>query len=426
MSTIAYLANSFPEAAESYVSEEICELRRRGQSVVACSFRRPTQAPAEAAGIASEATYLFPLNLWLALHASWIFFSRLPLFADLLWRAVHGPEPVQRRLRTIAHTWLGAYFAAAMRNKQIIHIHIHHGYFSSWVGMIAARILGTTFSITLHGSDLLVRADYLDCKLKHCQFCITISEFNRKYIRKHYPEVDLRKIVVHRLGIDLDFWSSTQNMQPGSALSILTVGRLHPVKNQAFLVRACCQLKGVGLKFHCVIAGDGEESDRLHNLVCELRLQSEVEFCGHVERDRLRTLYTQADVVVLTSHSEGIPQTLMEAMAMERVVLAPAITGIPELISDSETGFLYQQHSLTDFLDKLLSIAVAKPSLKKLSQNARRHIQLHFNRQRNLDAWAEDFLRHLEAASQGQESSHANSVLQQVQLPVQRDRSLPV
>jgi glycosyltransferase involved in cell wall biosynthesis len=426
MNNIAYLANSFPEAVEPYVWEEIRELRFRGKAVVACSFRRPRQVPAQAAEMALETTHLFPLDPRLALHACWIFFSRLFLVADLVWRAIRGPEPMQRKVRTIAHTWLGAYLAAVLWKKQIAHIHIHHGYFSSWAGMVAARILGATFSLTLHGSDLLVRADYLDCKLKHCKFCITVSEFNRSHIREHYPEADPRKMLVQRLGVDLDFWIPGKNKTPGSSCSIVSVGRLHPVKNHEFLIRACHQLKNAGLNFHCVIAGDGAESDRLHDLVREMRLQSEVEFCGHVGRAELCNLYSQADIVVLTSHSEGIPLTLMEAMAMERVVLAPAITGIPELIFDKQTGFLYEQHSLPDFLNKLFSIAAAKPSLENLGQQARRHIQLHFNRQRNLDTWAEDFLGHLEGTSQEQESSHAHPVLQQVQLPVQRDRSVSV
>jgi hypothetical protein len=184
MNKIAYLANSFPEAVEAYVWEEIRELRSRGKAVVTCSFRRPRQVAAQAARMGSETTYLFPLNPRSALHASWIFLSQLTLIVHFLWRAIHGPEPIQRKVRALVHTWLGAYLAAALRNKQIAHIHIHHGYFSSWAGMVAARILGATFSMTLHGSDLLVRADYLDCKLKHCRFCITVSEFNRRYIRE--------------------------------------------------------------------------------------------------------------------------------------------------------------------------------------------------------------------------------------------------
>src|SRR5205823_5016870 len=199
---------------EPCVWEEIRELRSRGKAVVACSVRRPRQVAAQAAGMASETTYLFPLEPRFALRACWIFFSRFFLIVEFLWRAISGPESIQRRGRTIGHTWLGAYLAAVLRNKRIAHIHIHHGYFSSWAGMVAARILGATFSLTLHGSDLLVRADYLDCKLKHCQFCITVSEFNRRYMREKYPELEAHKILVHRLGVDLDFWTSTQNATP--------------------------------------------------------------------------------------------------------------------------------------------------------------------------------------------------------------------
>jgi glycosyltransferase involved in cell wall biosynthesis len=86
----------------------------------------------------------------------------------------------------------------------------------------------------------------------------------------------------------------------------------------------------------------------------------------------------------------------MEAMAMQRVVLAPSITGLPELISDRQTGFLYQQNSLADFVDKLISIAAAKPSLENLGRQARRRIHTYFNRQRNLHIWADDFLLQLE------------------------------
>ncbi len=426
MNQIAYLVNSFPEAVEPYVWEEVCELRYRGQAVLVYSFRRPQQVAAQAAEMASETAYLFPLDARLAVRASWIFLSQIFRIVDFLWRALCGPEPIRRRLRTIAHTWLGAYVAAAFCKKQITHIHIHHGYFSSWAGMVAARILGATFSLTLHGSDLLVRADYLDCKLKYCKFCITVSEFNCRYIRDHYPAADLRKILVHRLGVDLEFWCPLQPLNRESGFSVLSVGRLHAVKNYEFLIRACYELKNAGLRFHCAIAGEGEERGPLNNLIREMCLQNEVELCGHVGRDGLRNLYSQADVIVLSSHSEGIPQTLMEAMAMERVVLAPAITGIPELISDKQTGFLYQQNSLSDFLDKLIKIAAAKSSLENIGQQARRHIRLRFNRQLNLQAWADDFLFRLEGNPQEQESSHANPILQQVQLPVQRDRSIPV
>jgi colanic acid/amylovoran biosynthesis glycosyltransferase len=426
MNNIVYLANSFPEAVEPYVWQEICQLRKHGRGVVPCSFRRPAQASPKPNEAASETFYVFPLQARLALHACWMCISRLNLILDLLWRIIRGREPVLRRLRTLFHTWLGAYLAAALRKKQIGHIHVHHGYFSSWAGMVAARFLGATVSMTLHGSDLLVHADYLDIKLKHCRFCITVSEFNRKYIRQRYPGINSGKILVHRLGVDLDFWRRSSQRVPGSAFSILSVGRLHPIKNHEFLVRACCELKASGVHFRCTIIGDGEEYERLQDLIRHLRLEDRIELRGHVPREELPELYRQADVVVLTSHSEGIPQTLMEAMAMERIVLAPEITGIPELIADKQTGFLYQPDSMPDFLSKLTLITAAGSSLYRIRHGARRHIDSHFNHTRNLELWAEHFLQHVESGADEKEVTYANPVLQQVQLPLQRDRSIPV
>ena len=66
-------------------------------------------------------------------------------------------------------------------------------------------------------------------------------------------------------------------------------------------------------------------------------------------------LYRHADVAVLTSRSEGIPLVLMEAMARGRIVLAPAITGVPELVIPGKTGFLYAAGTLKDLVPRFSS-----------------------------------------------------------------------
>ncbi|HZR64607.1 MAG TPA: glycosyltransferase family 4 protein [Terriglobales bacterium] len=385
MKVIAYLANSFPEPGECYVYEEISELRKRASRVISCSFRKPRKL--------------------------------VPDLEVLVLRAIRGPERVGRRLRTLAHTFLGACLAVELRTEKVEHLHVHHGYFSAWAGMVAARLLNVTYSITLHGSDLLVRADYIDCKLKNSAFCITISEFNRNHILQRYREIHPAKVLVHRLGVDPGFWRPQAKPDSNSFL-ILSVGRLHAVKNQEFLIRACGELKKKGIQFTCVIAGEGEERERLKRLVFGLRLEREVELIGNVTREDLRFWYGQADVVVFTSHSEGIPLAAMEAMAMERIVLAPRITGIPELIVHGRNGFLYEPNSKGDFLEKLLQIRNSRELLHDLRCQARMQIELKFNRERNLVSFASDFLRHIEANTVAKNGANANSLLQQVQLPV--------
>lgn len=422
MSTaIAYLANSFPEAVEPYVWEEICELRRHGQRVVPCSVKRPAKPSDPDA--ARETLYVFPIGLRLAIETMMNCVRCFPELKEFLSRIVTGPEPMSKRFRAFAHTWLGVYLAAILRSHSVKHIHVHHGYFSSWVGMVAAKILGASFSMTLHGSDLMCRADYMDIKLRSCNLCVTISEFNQRHIVEHYPEIESAKILVQRLGIDTSFWLPQPSPREHDVKTILSVGRLHPVKCHQCLVRACHALKCQGVKVHCLIAGEGPERKSLLKMIADLDLQREVKLLGHVARERLPELYARADVVVLTSKSEGIPVTLMEAMAMEKVVIAPAITGIPELITQGETGFLYQPGSLYGLVHTMQFVVDDEGALEGLRRAARRQVQLKFNRSTNLKTFAVQFLERMGRSTEYKSATTASeanedSLLQQIQLPV--------
>ena len=356
MPTIAYIANQFPSPVEPYVMEEIQELCRCGVRVIPCSVRLPEETISEELmSCSAETLYLQPLRFGLLMRAAGLCFRQRKVLADLLKRIVLcGKESPAQRIRTLLHTWLGAYYALLLRRRGVEHIHVHHGYFGSWIAMIAARLLGISFSMTLHGSDLLLHPRYLETKLKHCKFCVTISEFNRSQILERYPECDQSKILVQRLGVSshTGTWPVRENPSRDSGAIILAVGRLHPVKNHAFLLQACQQLKDRGIRFLCKIAGEGEERAPLEQLVHHLNLQTEVQLLGHLSRHQLNAWYENANLVVLTSDSEGIPLVLMEAMVRGKIVLAPAITGIPELVQHGKTGFLYRPGSLEDFVTK--------------------------------------------------------------------------
>ncbi len=216
--------------------------------------------------------------------------------------------------------------------------------------MVAARLRGITYSITLHGSDLMLHESYLDTKLTNCQFCVTVSEFNRRYIFDHYPRVNPGKVFVRRMGVQPAPILSQESGQ--AALIILAVGRLHYVKNHDFLIKACARLKERRCPFACLIAGEGNERRALERLIESLRLKHEVVLLGHLSQSQLERYYANCNLVVLTSRSEGLPLALMEAMARGSIVLAPAITGIRELVVNGETGFLFREGSMNDFIEK--------------------------------------------------------------------------
>jgi glycosyltransferase involved in cell wall biosynthesis len=341
---------------------------------------------------------------------------------------LRGREKPHRRLKALLHTWLGAYYAVRLRDRGVDHIHVHHGYFGSWIAMVAARLLGVSFSFTLHGSDLLLNAAYLDAKLQSCRVCVTISEFNRRHILHHHPGASVGKVIVSRLGTDVRerTGSAPNNRRDAQRpLTLLAVGRLHAVKDHAFLVLACAQLRDLGLDFQCSIAGDGPERQRLEVLIRHNRLDDFVKLLGSIARGEMDSLYRRADVVVLTSRSEGIPLVLMEAMAQGRVVIAPAITGIPELVVPGKTGFLYVPGSIDDLVKRLLFVhelmrAEDRHSVSRLDwiRHAARVQVLHnFNRAKNLSCFCELFLEMIGtnvSEPQDRNPPYENLVLQQI------------
>ncbi len=420
MTTIAYIANEFPSPLEPYVIDEITELRRRGVQVICCSGKHVSPENLSLAETAfwKETRYFQPLSDLELLQAV----RRLASDRHHLWQLLRPllwerGVPATRRIRGLGHTVMGAALAEQLESLHVEHIHAHHGYFASWMALVAAQLLGIGFSFTLHGSDLLQRADLLPAKLRACQFCVTVSEFNRQYILRNYTDISPEKIIVQRLGVDrvLPWPSAAPAGEVGRRrFCLLSVGRLHRVKDYHFLIQACAALRDQGLNFICWIVGEGPERPALERQIAALGLQGGIYLIGHVPRTDLPGYYRYADLVVMTSKSEGIPVVLMEAMAHEKLVLAPAITGIPELVEHQRTGFLYQPGSLPDFVSAVRWIQANQASLAGIQRAAAASIAASYNRQRNLRSFAEQFLARIPLS----ENHHAHPVLQQVRLSV--------
>lgn len=412
MITVAYIANEFPSPVEPYVMDEISELRRRGVRVICCSGKRvaPTALGDVEREFWNETRFFQPLSDAELVQAIRRLASRPDACTQLLKPVLRElPASPRRRVRSFGHTVLGAALAQELAPFGVEHIHAHHGYFASWMALVAAQLLEIGFSFTLHGSDLLVRADLLGAKLRACRFCVTVSDYNREHILRNHPATPASKVIVQRLGVDRVALSDASPAKPQPRrFCLLSVGRLHPVKNYRFLIQACAALRAEGLDFLCWIAGEGPERAALERLIDELRLRDHVLLLGHVPRNNLPGYYRCADLVVLTSRSEGLPVVLMEAMAHERLVLAPAITGIPELIENRRTGFLYQAGSLADFVGRAQWILDHKASLAGVGRAAAERIAVSYDRQRNLRQFADQFLARIAQP----EAAYASSLLQ--------------
>jgi sugar transferase (PEP-CTERM/EpsH1 system associated) len=139
------------------------------------------------------------------------------------------------------------------------------------------------------------------------------------------------------------------------------VGRLAPVKNHALLLRA---VAGSRSGAHVVIVGEGPERESLQALADGLGIASRVRFAGH--SDDVRSDLAGFDVFALPSRSEGMSNTLLEAMAASLPVVVSDVGGNPEIVRDGVDGLIFRNgdgQGLAQCLDRLCADAALRVRL---------------------------------------------------------------
>lgn len=158
-------------------------------------------------------------------------------------------------------------------------------------------------------------------------------------------------------------------------IKLLYVGSLVPRKNVELLLRALVQC-GANLKrFKLTIAGDGYLKEQLISFCREHQLSSVVEFLGELSPEDALRVYSNHEVFILPSLSEGRPNVLVEAMAAGCCTLASKIDGVTELIDDGYNGILFSPKNPSDLAEKLKRLLQSPDSIYKLGCNARTFIE---------------------------------------------------
>jgi glycosyltransferase involved in cell wall biosynthesis len=177
-------------------------------------------------------------------------------------------------------------------------------------------------------------------------------------------------------------------------MRILSVGRLVPKKGHPYLIRSCAQLKRKGYAVECEIYGTGPLLAELLALVAELDLEDRVSLKGSRTQDELAGIYRQADVFALVpfiqenGDRDGLPNVLLEAMASGLPVIASAVSGIPELVIDEETGLLVNpqdEDGLTLALERMLRDHALRA---RLARAGRDWVEHSFSAERNVEQLA--------------------------------------
>lgn len=386
--SVAYIMSRFPTVTETFILYEMCELERLGVSIEVYPLihQRDTVVHNEAAAFDARAHYCQPFSrATLAAQLYWL--RKKPrAYLRAWWRALRGNIfSWDFFVRTFVIIPTAAWFARTMETNGITHIHAHWATHPALLAYTIHQLTGLPYSITAHAHDLFSDRTMLLEKLTHARFVVTISNYNRTMLRELYgPNIDARLVVLH-CGIDPEKFVPIEHHEPERPFTIVCVGRLMERKGQVYLIEACAQLHNTGIAFQCLIVGDGPSRPHLESTIAQLGMQESIELMGNQPHDRVRTLVGQADVVVLpsitthTNDKEGIPVSLMEAMAAERAVISTRQSGIPELIDHEHNGLLVPERDTAALCDALYRLATNPALRTQFGKAGRQKVMRAFN-----------------------------------------------
>jgi glycosyltransferase involved in cell wall biosynthesis len=193
------------------------------------------------------------------------------------------------------------------------------------------------------------------------------------------------KTVVIHCGIRTSHHKACSIYQPGTRFEIISIGSLQSYKGFPYLIEACDLLRQKGFPFRCRIIGGGEERPALEKMIASKQLSTQVELLGPQSQDEVLRLlptahcYVQPSIITPSGKMEGIPVSLMEALACALPVVATSISGIPELVRPDETGFLVPPADPSALADALSTIWENPQQANRLAQNGRDLVRQSYN-----------------------------------------------
>ena len=272
-------------------------------------------------------------------------------------------------------------------NVEVIHCNTPVG---GLIGRLCGRVCRTKKVIyTVHGfhfyqgAPLLNRTVYKWAEQVMARWTDAIITMNREDYAAA-KKLRLRKggkvYKVHGVGIDLASFENIRGNRAAKRAELglkdtdilcISAGDLVPRKNCGTAIKAIAKVKDPNL--HYLICGVGPEEARLKKLAKALGIEDRVHFAGF--RTDMKELMAAADIFLFSSLQEGLPRSLMEAMASGLPAVVSRIRGNVDLIEDGKGGILCKPRDAADFAKAIRKMAKNAPLRRRMSENNRKVIR---------------------------------------------------
>jgi len=191
-------------------------------------------------------------------------------------------------------------------------------------------------------------------------------------------EYEEKIYVAHRHIINLDKFTAEKELYE-RVFDVGYIGRFSGVKNVTSYIRSISFLNEKNDKMKFFIGGDGNKKDKVLNCIQENSLEKRVTYPGWISRNDLPRYLNDIKLLVLPSHSEGLPNIMLEAMSCGTPVLASSVGSVPDIIEHGKNGFLLKDNSPNGIARNVLQV-FENYDLGKIGKNARKTVEEEFNR----------------------------------------------
>ena len=296
-------------------------------------------------------------------------------------------------LKTILHFGEGVYFAYLLRDQEIDEVHAHFLDRAALLALVAKRLLKIPYSLSIHaGADIYVNPTLIFEKLHEARQAVTCTHFNKTHLKSLIGSSLAEKIIVVPHGLNPQQFAPDQNLRDENLL--LAVGQLKMRKGFFELIEACKTLRDQNFDFKCEIIGGGSLFGSLQEKITAYSLEDHVSLTGALpneevlERLKKATLFVMPCKVSENGDVDGIPNVLLESMAMTVPVISTRISAIPELISDQENGLLVNPNSHDELVKAIISLINSPEKRAQLGNAGRKKVLADFNIDTNIDRFA--------------------------------------
>ena len=384
MATIALIAARYPTLSETFVRQDVENLRREGHEVRVVALRHGRLSHD------SPDLCAYQTGWWITL---WFSLLRYPLLfighlcaALKLMLTLGDATSLIDRLKLPIQAAAATRVAGWLARQDVDHIHAHFAHSPATFSLLMAGRLKVPFSFTGHANDLFARRALLKTKLRDAAFIACISRWHRDFYRSLVERDDDAYPIIH-CGIDLQQFPACPPPRLEPPVTLITIARLVEKKGIDRLLEAFAELPAGQCELRVV--GDGPARPRLEALSQRLGLDDRVVFLGPAAHSQVLNLLAESEIFVLPCRTtdggdrDGIPVALMEAMATQRPVIAGDLPAIRELITHEETGLLVESNrpgAVSAAITRLINDPV---SARDMARKGRKCIEETFSARTN-------------------------------------------